>query len=235
MHGTVEEPRGYGIGPIKHSIIRSKSLQSHLGNRFLIGRSVDFYPFDAEYVRRLGDGEAAVEEHFSIYFADRLAIKLRSRRRFAASDIDDIIQETFVRALQILRNDGLRKAESLGAFIFEICRRICLERIRPKPLDPLTDYLSQSLQGPDNQERDLLEAERSRTLWRAIDEMDSKDRRLLNAFFFKEQPKDEICETFGVNRNYLRVCLFRVKKTLKRRYLKKFDEKHKPNHDKKED
>ena len=231
MHGTVEEPRGYGIGPIKPSIIRSTSLQS---NRFLIGRSVDFYPFDAEYVRRLCDGEPAVEEHFSIYFADRLAIKLRSGR-FAAADIDDIIQETFVRALQILRNNGLRRAESLGAFIFGICRRICLERSRPRKLEPLSDQLSQSLQGPDNQEKDLLEAERSRTLWRAMGEMDPKDRRLLKAYFFKEQPKDEICETFGVSRGYLRVCLFRLKKALKRRYLKKFDETHKPNHDKKED
>src|SRR5436190_20082937 len=154
MHGTVEKTREYGIGPIKHSIIRSTSLQSNHGNRFLIGRSVESYPFDAEYVRRLCDGEPEVEEHFSIYFADRLAIKLRSRRRFTSSDIDDIIQETFVRALQILRNNGLRKAESLGDFIFGICRHICLARtVRPKPLEPLSEYHSQSLPGPDDQEK----------------------------------------------------------------------------------
>jgi RNA polymerase sigma-70 factor (ECF subfamily) len=195
---------------------------------------VDFYPFDEEYVRRLRAGEPEVEEHFSIYFADRLGIKLRAAR-FAAADIDDIIQESLLRALLILHDDGLRRAESLGAFIFGICQRVCYERLRPRKLEALTDGHSQSLQGTDNQERDLLEAERSRALRRAIGEMDPKDRQLLIACFFEERPKDDICKTFGVTRNYLRVRLFRAKKILKRRYLKKFDHKQKPNHDKKDD
>src|SRR5437016_4758152 len=123
MHGAFEETRGCGIGRSNHSNVRSTSPRS---NRFLTGRPVDFFPFDSEYVRRLCAGEPEVEEHFSIYFAERLRLKLRAAR-YDASKIDDIIQETFFRALQILRRNGLRQAESLGAFMFGICKRVCLE------------------------------------------------------------------------------------------------------------
>lgn len=222
MHGALDENRGRGVGRATHSIVGSTSPRSN-GKRFLVGSPVDFYPFDEEYLRRLRAGEPEVEEHFSIYFAGCLRLKLRSNR-YLASDIDDIIQETFVRALQKLRANGLRQAESLGAFVFAICKHICLERSRPRKLEPLPENYSEYLQSPDNQENDLLEGERKRALWRAIEEMDSRDRKLLMAFFFDERPKDEICQAFGVSRSYLRVCLHRVKKALKRRYLKRYDE-----------
>jgi RNA polymerase sigma-70 factor (ECF subfamily) len=224
MHGTLEETRGCGTERSTHSIVGSNRPRSN-GKRFLVGSPVDFYPFDEEYLRRLRAGEPEVEEHFSIYFAGCLRLKLRAGR-YLAPDADDIIQETFLRALVKLRANGLRQAESLGAFVFAICKHICLERSRPRRLEPLPEDYSEFLQSPDNQERDLLEAERKRAVLRAMQEMDPKDRDLLVAYFFEEQPKDEICKKLGVSRNYLRVCLHRVKKALKRQYLKRYDQNH---------
>lgn len=192
---------------------------------------MEFYPFDAEYVRRLCAGEAEVQEHFSIYFAERLRMKLRSGR-YSRDETNDIIQDTFLRALDKLRSGELRKPGSLGAFVFGICKNICLERSRPKKLEPLPhDYSPPST---DNPERDTLEAERARALRRTISEMPPKERGLLIAYFFDERSKPDICKEFGVTKDYLRVCLCRAKKSLKRRFLEKFDEKYKPNDEKKD-
>lgn len=229
MHGALDDQRGCGNGRPTHSVVGSISPRSN-GKRFLVGSSVDFFPFDEEYLRRLRAGEAEVEEHFSIYFAGCLRLKLRAGR-YPAPDIDDIVQETFVRALEKLRANGLRQAESLGAFVFAICKHICMERSRPRKLEPLPENYSEFLQSPDNQENDLLEGERKRSLWQAMGELEPKDSKLLVAFFFDERPKDEICKAFGVSRSYLRVCLHRVKKALKRRYLKQYDSKNKDDRD----
>lgn len=224
------DTRGYGIALRAHSIVGSTSSKSRRGKSFL-GRSVEFYPFDEEYVRRLRDGEPEVEEHFSLYFAGCLRMKLRGR--FSA-DMDDIIQDTFLRALEKLRNGELRQAESLGAFVLGICRNLCLERLRPKRVDPLTDDVSESLRSTDDPERDAVDSERMRALRRAVQQMPDKDRRLLIAYFFEERSKTDLCREFGVSREYLRVCLHRVKKSLKRRFLQKYDETFKPNDEKKD-
>ena len=219
MHGVLEDTRGCGFGRPTHSNIRSTPRSSR-GKGFLIGRLVDFYPFDAEYVRRLRAREADVEEHFSIYFADRLRLKLRASG-YAASDIDDLIQETLLRTLQKLR--GLREADRLGAFVFGICKNVCLEGFRrPKP-ESLPEDIAQFLQSPDNHEKDFIDAELKRALMAVIETMKPKERELLKAVFFDEDPKDEICKRFGVTPDYLRVCICRVKKALKRRFLKKYD------------
>ena len=231
MHGALEDTRGCGFGRNTHSNIRSISPRSIRGKGFLIGRLVDFYPFDAEYVRRLCDGEADVEEHFSIYFAKRLRLKLRARG-YPPHQIDDIVQETFLRTLEKLR--GLRQADRLGAFVFGICKNVCREKQRDPKTESLPENFSQSVRNLDDQEKELLDGELKQALWRVIEKMKPKERKLLIAVFFEERPKDEICETFGVTRSYLRVCLFRLKKTLKRRFLKKFDEKYQPDNDKKD-
>ncbi len=235
MHGALEDTAGCGNGLNTHSILRSASSRSK-GKGFSIGSTVDFYPFDEEYVRRLRAGEPEVEEHFSLYFQERLHMKLRVGR-YQAADADDMIQDIFLRTLRTIQADGLRDAKSLGAFVYGICRNICHEQVRgPRRMEsPLPEGYLDDVPGPDDPERDLLDNERRREVQRVIREMDAKDRDLLNAYYIDERPKDEICKMFGVTRGYLRVCLHRVKKALKRRYLKKFDAKHKPNTMKKDD
>ena len=229
MSVGIREIKGCGIRPTAHSISSSTSPRSKRGRRFLT--PVDFYAFDAEYVRRLCAGEAEVEEHFSLYFEDRLRLKLRSAR-YDRTENADIIQDTFVRALEKLRNGELRQPQSLGAFVFAICKNICLERSRPRKLEPLSDDYAPA--STDDAERDLLETERARALRRAVSQLPAKDRRLLIAYFFEERPKAAICKELGVTPGYLRVCLHRAKKALKRRFLQKFDEKQKSTDEEKD-
>jgi RNA polymerase sigma-70 factor, ECF subfamily len=227
MSAEIHETRGCGNRPTAHSIIRTTTQRSKLGTRSQT--PVNFYPFDAEYVRRLRAGEPEVQEHFTLYFWEILQMKLR---RYRQDEAHDIIQETFVRALEKLRDGKLRQPDSLGAFVFGICKRICFEKDRERKMESFPENYSPP--STDNPEHDTLEAERARALRSAISEMSPKEQRLLKAYFFDEQSKDDICKEFGVTPGYLRVCLHRAKKSLKRRFLKKFDEKYKPNDEKKD-
>jgi RNA polymerase sigma-70 factor, ECF subfamily len=44
-----------------------------------------------------------------------------------------------------------------------------------------------------------------------LDEMPPKKRNVLRAVIFEQLDRDELCERFGVNGDYLRVLLFRAK------------------------
>ena len=44
---------------------------------------------------------------------------------------------------------------------------------------------------------------------------------LLKAVFLEERDRDEVCREFGVDREYLRVLLFRAKQEFKTEYLKR--------------
>ena len=52
-------------------------------------------------------------------------------------------------------------------------------------------------------------------------DMPPRDRDLLKAVFLDEKDRDEVCREFGVDREYLRVLLFRAKQEFKIEYLKR--------------
>src|SRR5436190_12063584 len=117
--GELAKSRGYGIQRTTHSIIRSpKSIE--ISSFVPWRRCVDLFPFDEEYLRCLRAGEPAVEEHFADYFGALLTNMLRKRVRFRAQ-IEEVIQETFLRVLNTLQSEGgLRSPERLGAFVVSV-------------------------------------------------------------------------------------------------------------------
>src|ERR1035441_4599068 len=95
--------------------------------------------FDAQYVSRLTEGDASVEQHFTAYFGEFLGIKLR-RRGWAHHEIDDIRQETFLRVLQVLRQKkSLEHPERLGAFVNSVCNNIIFEFYKARARHPAFD------------------------------------------------------------------------------------------------
>ena len=53
---------------------------------------------------------------------------------------------------------------------------------------------------------------------RALDALDPRDAEILRAIFIEERDKDEVCSAFGVDRDYLRVLLFRAKEKFRAAY-----------------
>ena len=180
---------------------------------------MEFFSFDESYLQRLRGGDFPTEQHFVDYFGQLLLIKLRSRLRSSQS-VDDIRQETFVRVLKAVRTGGVRSAEGLGSFVNSICNNVLQEHYRSSarsvssqdenPLDPPDTSID--LDG-------MLVAKQTREQVRhALSMLSEKDRRLLRALFFEEKNKDEICNEFGVDRDYLRVLLHRAKQSFRTLY-----------------
>lgn len=175
--------------------------------------SVTRFEFDAEYVGRLVAGDPEIERHFTKYFGDLLALKLRSRLRSPAL-IEDVKQETFLRVLSTLRQGrGLASAGSLGAFVNSVCNNVLFEtyRAESKKRNAISEGFTEIEEPASSAEATLVDRSEQERVRVAIRALPAKDQDLLRWLFFEEQPKDEICRRLGIDRQYLRVMLHRAK------------------------
>ncbi len=175
---------------------------------------MDFISFDAGYLERLAAGDAAAEEHFNRYFGELILIKLRARR-YSSSVIDDIRQETFLRVFQALRRDGIRQPERIGAFVNSVCNNVVMEFGRAGSRLTFTDETPERADQAADSERELIDRERRTQVRTLLAQMSSKNQKLLTAVFLDERSPDEVCSELGIDRNYLRVLLFRARTQLK--------------------
>jgi RNA polymerase sigma-70 factor (ECF subfamily) len=182
---------------------------------------VDLISFDSGYLERLAAGDAAAEEHFHDYFGELMFIKLRARK-LPDHMIDDIRQETFLRVFQALRKDGIRQPERIGAFVNSVCNNVLLEFHRTGSRTTLTDTTPDTPDVSGNSEQRLIDRERRERVRELLSRMPEKNQRLLTAVFLEERPVEQVCGEFGVDRNYLRVLLFRARTQL-REALRKSD------------
>jgi RNA polymerase sigma-70 factor (ECF subfamily) len=186
-------------------------------------KTLQFYEFDAGYLDSLRAGDFRTQEHFVGYFTELLHLKLRSRIKSPQS-IEDVRQETFARVLTALRKkDTLQQPERLGAFVNSVCNNVLFEHYR-------SSSRSESLDDADQPElpatgRDALslvvDSQLKARIREILLDMPVRDRSLLQAVFLDERDRDEVCREFGVDREYLRVLLFRAKQDFKTAYLKR--------------
>ena len=184
---------------------------------------MQFHSFDASYVENLCAGDFATQEHFVRYFTELLHLKLRSRLR-SPQAIEDVRQETFARVFASLRKGGaLRQPDRLGAFVNTVCNNVLYEHYRASARsDSLDDEGAPELPATGMDALGHVAAQQLKTRVREIlVHMEPRDRDLLNAVFLEERDRDEVCREFGVDREYLRVLLFRAKQEFKTEYLKR--------------
>jgi RNA polymerase sigma-70 factor (ECF subfamily) len=184
---------------------------------------LQFHTFDATYVESLCAGDFATQDHFVRYFTELLHLKLRSRLR-SPQAIEDVRQETFARVFASLRKGGsLRQPDRLGAFVNTVCNNVLFEHYRASSRsDSLDDEGQPELPATGMDALGHVTAEQLKTKVREILlDIPPRDRDLLNAVFLEERDRDEVCREFGVDREYLRVLLFRAKQEFKTVYLKR--------------
>jgi RNA polymerase sigma-70 factor, ECF subfamily len=184
---------------------------------------LQFESFDAQYIEKLCAGDYGTEEHFVGYFTELLNLKLRSRLR-SPHAIEDVRQETFVRVLRILRKDGsLRQPERLGAFVNTVCNNVLLEHYRSSSRSTSIDEEGQP--EPVATGQTVLEKVASGELADKVHDilrrLPPRDQQLLKAVFIDERDRDEVCRQVGVDREYLRVLLYRAKQEFKAEYVKR--------------
>jgi RNA polymerase sigma-70 factor, ECF subfamily len=192
---------------------------------------LEFQSFNAAYVESLCAGDRQTQEHFVAYFTELLQLKLRSRLQ-SPQAIEDVSQETFARVLSVLRKDGgLRQPDRLGAFVNTVCNHVLSEHYRSS--------------GSNNESLDVegrpelpatgasaLDIVSSRQIKQKVREilvnLPVRDRSLLKAVFLDERDRDEVCEEFQVDREYLRVLLHRAKQEFKTEYVKRIGSQSAP-------
>jgi len=180
---------------------------------------MELFTFDDEYVRRLREGDRWTVEHFYAYFQKLLLIKLRKRLK-SMEEIDDVRQETYLRVFRTLKSPGgLRDASKLGPFVNRVCDNVLLELYRKKNRneEPLDD---QDFNTQEDFDEELIRSEECARVRLVISELSIRDAAILREIFLKDRPSDEVCEEFGVNRNYLRVLLHRAKDKFREAWLR---------------
>jgi RNA polymerase sigma-70 factor, ECF subfamily len=188
---------------------------------------MNFETFDASYVNKLRAGDAPTEQHFVDYFSELILLKLRPRLR-RPEQIEDVKQETFSRALSLIRSEGgLRHAERLGPLVNSICNNVLMEQYRVSGrVEALPDEVAERLvETRPNALNKVIADDTRRVVRRVLDDLNERDRGLLRAVFLEERDKDEVCTELGVDRDYLRVLLHRAKGSFREVYSKKFDRK----------
>jgi RNA polymerase sigma-70 factor (ECF subfamily) len=188
--------------------------------------ALQFYTFDASYVSNLCAGDPPTQEHFVGYFSELLQLKLRSRLN-SPHAIEDVRQETFARVFAVLRKDGLRQPERLGAFVNTVCSHVLSEHYRSSGGSESLDVEGRP-ELPDKS-ASALEIVVARQVKDKVHEilldLEPRDRSLLKAVFLDERDRDEVCREFGVERDYLRVLLHRAKQEFKTEYVKRLGNK----------
>jgi RNA polymerase sigma-70 factor (ECF subfamily) len=158
---------------------------------------LQFHSFDAGYVDNLCAGDRRTQEHFAAYFSQLLQLKLRSRLR-SPQAIEDVRQETFARVFSVLRKDGLRQPERLGAFVNMVCNHVLFEHYRSTTGSESLDVEGRP-EFPDKA-ANALELVASRQIKDKVREilldLAPRDRSLLQAVFLDERDRDEVCREF---------------------------------------
>lgn len=184
---------------------------------------MQFHAFDAGYVDNLRDGDYATQDHFVRYFTELLHLKLRSRLR-SPQAIEDVRQETFARVFASLKKGGaIRQPERLGAFVNTVCNNVLFEHYRSSSRsDSLDDEGQPELPATGLDALGQVAAKQLKTkVAEILNDMPTRDRDLIKAVFLDEEDRDEVCRKFGVDREYLRVLLFRAKQDFKVEYVKR--------------
>lgn len=180
---------------------------------------MEFFTFGDDYVRRLVEGDRWTEEHFISYFQRLLLIKLRARLR-TLEQIDDVRQEVFARVFAALRTgEKLRDPRALGSYVNSVCNFVLLERYRQdQRTEPLDEERHDMASGDDLDEA-FATTETKAMVRRVLERLPARDADLLRAVFIEEREKDDVCKTFGVDREYLRVLVHRAKEKFRAEYL----------------
>jgi len=176
------------------------------------GEVLEFFAFDEAYVGRLREGDPSTESHFVAYFSQLIQIKLRARY-LAPEVIEDLKQETFIRVIRSLRSDGgIRQGDRLGPFVNSVCNHVLLEHYRSGSKNLQLD--SDHLELPDkimNLEALAISGETQKMVRNVLSQLPRRDQAILRSVFLEEMDKDDVCQRFGVGRDYLRVLLYRAK------------------------
>lgn len=189
---------------------------------YLSPSKVELFSFDDDYLRRLEAEDPGTVDHFVSYFTELLRIKLRARK-LRCDEIDDLIQETFLRVMRAIQRRDIQQPSRLGSYVNSVNTNVLLEHYRDNKRDSKNvDVDSVDVHDPQSDlEEAIFRQENQESVRGVLGKLSEKDQAILRARFMDDMDKDEICSRFHVKRGYLRVLVHRAAHSFKVHYRPK--------------
>ncbi len=147
------------------------------------------------------------------YFGQSIQLKLRSRLH-SPQAIEDAGQKIFAQFYAALREGQIVHPERLGSFVNLICDNVLNVLLKRELVSsrssPLKDDGGQAVPIIFSEVMGASQAEEEK-IREILNQLPENDRRLLREVFLKGRDKEDVCRELGVDRNYLRVLLHRLK------------------------
>ena len=177
--------------------------------------AVTFPDHDLVTSVRQGDStaEAALYEKYSarVYF-------LALSELHSPTDAEDVRAETILRVIQALRQDKLRKPESLPSFIVGIALNVIREHARLNYKSQQLDGEELKLAGEHSLETAFINDEIRQAVRLIAEKLKPRERNFLRMYYYEELPKAEIARSLGIKEERLRLIKSRALKSFRELY-----------------
>lgn len=177
----------------------------------------------AELVKRIIAGDSLADEELVHRYKDGVSIIIIQivRNQFFAEDLS---QETFLKALEKIRQGDVREPERLSGFICGIAKFLAIDCVRKMRKSSNNEEIGAAEHVPDpepDQLEQLCRKERSEVIRRVINELKTeRDREIIFRYYIAEEDKDRICSDLGLTREQFNRVIFRSLKRYKELYIK---------------
>jgi RNA polymerase sigma-70 factor (ECF subfamily) len=170
-------------------------------------------PTDEELVRMVQEGDIIAYEVLVRRYQQRLFAFIN---RFVRSDKDseEIVQDSLVKLY--INIGAVDTGKRLSSYLFGIAKNTAYTHLRKRsiPKIPLDDV--EELETDARIYENLVQAENTEAVRKALSDMDSKYRKILKLYYFNDLSYEEISDRESLPLNTVRTRLRRAKDSLKR-------------------
>lgn len=167
---------------------------------------------------RKGDTQAILHLYKTSYYSVEHFVVQNSG---SEADAQDIFQEALIVLCEKVSQPHFMLTSSLNTFLYSICRRMWLKRLRDSKrhldVDEFREFIPMD---EDDEDWEAMEQQR-RAMHRAMEQLGSPCKELLKAYYFEHRSMQEIAETFGyTNANNAKTQKYKCLQRLKRYFFK---------------
>jgi RNA polymerase sigma factor (sigma-70 family) len=176
------------------------------------------FSFDEAYLTRLRNGDEETAKHFYTYFKNLLRRWLWGK--FTREQEEELIDAAITAAYTKISAGQPRQPARLPAYVTGICVNLTRLALRPTFNQPGDDI--EGVQIADvsrNAEDRLLAQEKAREVRKVLGTLTARDRQILSALFYQGKHRDEVCQAFAIDREQLRLILFRARKRFQENWI----------------
>ena len=177
----------------------------------------------AQLADRVRRGDAGAEAELVERYSRGLRYLLLRQARDAEL-AEDLLQETWIVALERLRNDPLEDPCRLAGFLCGVAKHLVLNEKRKaarRNTNPSSDFIDLI---PDDQPSPVRQASRAEICGHVrglLGELkQDRDRQILHLFYVREQDKETICRKLKVDASHFNRVLYRARQRLREVVLK---------------